>query len=56
MLVKAPFTPTDLRHVQGSYAPGNVTASNVGVEIMAHSLGVSSDAFIKLALNQVADN
>ncbi|EHQ90545.1 hydantoinase/oxoprolinase family protein [Desulfosporosinus youngiae] len=56
MLVKASLTPTDLLHVQGSYTPGNVNASKLGIEIMAHRLGVSSEEFIKLALNQVTEN
>lgn len=56
MLVKASVTPTDLLHVRGSYTPGNVNASKLGIEIMARRLGVTCDEFIKLALNQVTDN
>lgn len=56
VLVKASVTPTDLLHVRGSYTPGNVNASKLGIEIMAHRLDVSPDEFIKLALNQVTEN
>jgi len=56
MLAKASVTPTDLLHIQGSYTPGNVTASKLGIEIMARRQGVSPDEFTKLALDKVTDN
>ncbi|MDP4160616.1 MAG: hydantoinase/oxoprolinase family protein [Bacillota bacterium] len=56
MLAKASVTPTDLLHVQGSYTPGNVTASMLGIEMMARRKGLSYDEFTKLALDKVTDN
>lgn len=56
MLAKASVTPTDLLHVQGSYTSGNVTASKLGIKIMARRKGMSPAEFTKLALAKVTDN
>ncbi|WP_242869974.1 hydantoinase/oxoprolinase family protein [Desulfitobacterium hafniense] len=55
LLVKASVTPTDLLHVRGSYTPGNVSAAQLGIKMMAHRLGVSAEEFIGLALHQVTE-
>jgi len=53
---RANLTPTDILHVRGDFRQWSVEAATLGVEIMAHRLGVGQDAFIERFFRQFSFN
>lgn len=47
------LTPTDLFHVRGDFTPWNREAAEIGARLMATHLGIGTDEFIALVINQI---
>ena len=47
------LTPTDIMHVKGLYVSGDVEASREGIEIFANRLGVSSERFAEIFMDEM---
>jgi N-methylhydantoinase A/oxoprolinase/acetone carboxylase beta subunit len=47
------LTPTDIMHAKGLYVSGDVDASREGIEIFANRLGVTSEQFIEIFMDEM---
>jgi N-methylhydantoinase A/oxoprolinase/acetone carboxylase beta subunit len=47
------LTPTDFMHAKGLYVSGDVKASLEGIEINANNLGVTSDQFVEIFMDEM---
>lgn len=53
LVVRAGFTPTDILHIKGEYAIGNINLSQKGFAILSDRLGLSEAQFMAMAEREI---